>query len=565
MSYWAIDLGTTNTCISRWNNLLNQPEIIKLEGIYRENEININNELEVPNIIPSSVFVLPHDNLKTKIGLYPFFAKNFFIGKQGLIGQQAIKENLNLQKSNFVSSFKQQLIYDPNQIMVRLDNGFFCSKHIAYIFIREILFFIKKTTGERPDNMVFTTPVDTYETYRFHLKDIAKRLGINKFKTLDEPIAAAIGYGLGISGMKNILVFDFGAGTLDTALVKIDSKSMETGKCDVIAKEGITLGGNVVDAWILKEFFNRTGFDISDNLDNSLILMWHRILLDEACRIKESLYLKQSEYFLINPPEYFRNLNNFQGKNINDVLKFTREDLINIMKTNGMYEALDNILNKTMDSSMKKGIFPADIDEVLVVGGSSLLPNVYSLLENKFGRDKIRAWQPFEAIAYGASCYASGKIAKDDFIHHNYSFVTYHKKTHKPQYNIIVSEGTKYPTKKDFWKKILIPTCSLDEPENMFKLVICEIGLKKNSRSFVWDENGKMLILNKDTDDQLIIPLNESNPVLGFLNPPHSPEDNIPRLEVSFYINADRWLCTTVFDLKINKYLMEDEPVIRLQ
>ncbi len=199
--------------------------------------------------------------------------------------------------------------------------------------------------------MVFTAPVDAYETYRFHLKDIASRLGIRKFRSLDEPVAAAIGYGLGISCAKRILVFDFGAGTLDLAIVDIDSKSMETGKCTVIAKEGITLGGNVVDAWILKEFFSRTGFDISDKLDNSMMSIWYRMLLDEARRIKENLYLKQTENFLVQPPEYFRNLNNFPDIDINEVVKFSRNDLIRILEKNGMYETLDSLLEKTMNSA----------------------------------------------------------------------------------------------------------------------------------------------------------------------------------------------------------------------
>jgi molecular chaperone DnaK (HSP70) len=565
MSYWAMDLGTTNTLIARWNGLLNQPEIIKVNDICRENPININSKLEFPSIIPSSVFVLPHNNLKTRIGMSPFFARHSFIGRQGLIGELAIKENLHLGKPDFVPTFKQQLMYDANQSMARLDKSVFSSKQIAYIFLRELFFNVKKTTGERPDNMVFTTPVDAYETYRFHLKDIAKNLGIKKFKTLDEPVAAAIGYGLGVSGIKRILVFDFGAGTLEVALVEINPGSAETGTCRVIAKEGITLGGNVVDAWILKEFFIRTGFDITDKLDNATMSMWHSILLDEARRIKESLYLKQTESFLINPPEYFRNLNNFMGNDIDEAVKFTRDDLINVMHKNKMYEAIDRILDKTLESSGEQEKTTSGIDEVLVVGGSSLLPEIYPLLEKKFGRDRVRAWQPFEAVVYGAACYAAEKVANDDFIHHNYCFITYDKKTHEPRYNIMVREGTKYPTKKDFWKKFLIPTCSLGEPESMFKLVICEVGNRKNSRSFVWDENGRMLVLDKDTDEQLIIPLNESNPVLGTLNPPHSPEDNNPRLEVSFYINEDRWLCTSVYDLKINKFLMENQPVIRLQ
>ncbi len=107
MAHWAIDLGTTNTRISRWNELLNQPEIVKIESLCRKNSVNYCRDMEMPSVIPSSVLILPHDNFLTKLGLIPFVARRFFIGRQGVIGQKAIDENLDMKKSNFVSGFKQ--------------------------------------------------------------------------------------------------------------------------------------------------------------------------------------------------------------------------------------------------------------------------------------------------------------------------------------------------------------------------------------------------------------------------------------------------------------------------
>ena len=63
---------------------------------------------------------------------------------------------------------------------------------------------------------------------------------------------------------------------------------------------------------------------------------------------------------------------------------------------------------------------------------------------------------------------------------------------------------------------------------------------------------------------RVVVPLNESNPTLGTLDPPHSPRDRRPRLEVSFSVNEDRWLCGTVFDLKTRKVLLDDAHVVRL-
>jgi len=60
------------------------------------------------------------------------------------------------------------------------------------------------------------------------------------------------------------------------------------------------------------------------------------------------------------------------------------------------------------------------------------------------------------------------------------------------------------------------------------------------------------------------VKLNEGNPALGRLDPPHAPSDKRPRLEIGFGVNAERWLCATVRDLRTGKALMVDEPVVRL-
>ncbi len=119
--------------------------------------------------------------------------------------------------------------------------------------------------------------------------------------------------------------------------------------------------------------------------------------------------------------------------------------------------------------------------------------------------------------------------------------------------------GTRFPTAPDLWMRQLVPTCSLGEPERVFELVICEIG----EQGFAWDEAGR-LHRQGGQDGALVVKLNEANPALGYLDPPHAPKDTRPRLEVAFGVNAERWLCATVFDLRLKKHLLRDEPVVRL-
>jgi hypothetical protein len=111
-----------------------------------------------------------------------------------------------------------------------------------------------------------------------------------------------------------------------------------------------------------------------------------------------------------------------------------------------------------------------------------------------------------------------------------------------------------------------VPTCSLGEPESIFRLVICEVARGEGTeRRFVFDASGDLHKVGGTTgQDQVIVPLNASSPTLGYLDPPHDPQDRRPRLEIAFGVNAERWLVATVTDLLTRRELMSDEPVVRL-
>jgi hypothetical protein len=209
---------------------------------------------------------------------------------------------------------------------------------------------------------------------------------------------------------------------------------------------------------------------------------------------------------------------------------------------------------------------PHDVEDVLLVGGSTLLPGFFSWFEERFERRRVRAWQPFEAVAYGAACFAGERMDALDFIVHDYAFVTHDPKTGDPQHTIIVPRGTRFPTSPELWKRQLVPTCALGEPESLFKLLICEVSRADgDERRFVWDAAGDVhKVGGVSGDPQVVVPLNAASPTLGYLDPPHSPRDRRPRLEIAFGVNADRWLIATVRDLLTHHELMREEPVVRL-
>src|SRR5262249_39839364 len=154
-----------------------------------------------------------------------------------------------------------------------------------------------------------------------------------------------------------------------------------------------------------------------------------------------------------------------QGQAVDTQLSVSKDEVTEILRARGLYKTLEDCLEGVVREAGKQGIDKDGIDDVLLVGGSTLLPGVYPFFEERFGRDRVRAWQPFEAVAYGACAFAAGAFRQADFIVHDYAFVTYDSQSHQRQYTVIVPRGTRFPTPAALWKNQLVPTCSLGEPE----------------------------------------------------------------------------------------------------
>jgi hypothetical protein len=382
---------------------------------------------------------------------------------------------------------------------------------------------------------------------------------------LDEPVAAALGYGLSLSSDRLVLVVDFGGGTLHMAVAAITARQSEQGRSRIIAKAARSIGGGLVDRWVLEEVGQYFGFPLKGEAFEEDGQFWYRQMLAEARRVKEGVFFNQAATFRLAPPEILRRpIPGGQPGQLK--VEITKEKLQNILKSNGLYRALAECVEELEEQCVGQGLNLDAVQDVLLVGGSTLLPGVYSVFEERFGRDRVRAWRPFEAVAFGASVFSSGRLTHTDFIMHEYAILTHDPKTHMPQHTVIVPRGTRFPTAPDFWKRRLVPTCALGEPETIFKLIICEIGRADGLRKFSWDASGNLKKLGGagGSDQKLVVPLNESDPALGRLDPPHSASDRHPRLEISFGVNGDRWLCATVLDLQTRRRLMEDEPVVRL-
>ena len=282
MDAWAIDLGTTNTGLAYWDSATESAQMLALPTICRRPERD--DPLEAPRMIPSAVQCLPPDGFLSKLGRSSFFMKRVFWGQQGLIGRAALEGNSGgVHQPSFAPSFKQFLSRSPHERLATLNRRGISAREVARIFMRELLHEVKKTVGTRIRDLVITVPVESYDQYRAQLAQIGRSVGLRTVRFIDEPVAAAIGYGLGLKGSRKVLVVDFGGGTLDLAVVELTPRTTEEGACRVIAKAGRPIGGQVIDQWLLEDFSKILGMKVESNAQGERKL-WQTIMMDEARR-----------------------------------------------------------------------------------------------------------------------------------------------------------------------------------------------------------------------------------------------------------------------------------------
>lgn len=560
MKGWALDLGTTNSGIARWEEGSRQPQLVELPAICRSSERD--DPLEAPRMVPSAVHFLEHPGLLDRLGSWPPLARRLFLGRRALVGRPALERNRESSHPSFVPAFKAALAIEATRPLARLGRKPVSARQAAHAFLRELLAELKRTTGHRIRELVVTSPVSAFETYRAEVQRLLQELGVRRVRFVDEPVAAALGYGLSLTRECTALVVDIGGGTLHVILVELSPRGALGGQARVLAKQSRPLGGNAVDGWVLEAACAQAGYPPLDAEGDEETRFWRRLMLAEACRVKEAVHFDETAVFRVTPPGFNRRASQ-GGRPGSSLFTFTRGQLADVLEKNGFYRGLEACLAGILEDGKAKA---EDVDDVLLVGGSTLLPGVYARLEQRFERRRLRAWQPFEAVAYGGACFAAERIGALDFIVHDYAFVTHDARTKEPQYTIVVPRGTRFPTARGFWRRQLVPTCALGEPESIFRLVICEVARGDgDERRFVWDAAGDLHKIGAASGRaQVVVPLNASSPTLGYLDPPHDPKDHRPRLEISFGVNEERWLIATVHDLLTRKELMREEPVVRL-
>merc|ERR1712100_544158 len=240
--------------------------------------------------------------------------------------------------------------------------------------------------GKEVKHAVITVPAYFNDAQRQSTKDAGTIAGLEVLRIINEPTAAAIAYGLDKKTEKNILVYDLGGGTFDVSLLTIDN-----GVFEVVATNGDThLGGEDFDQRVMEHFikvFNKkTGKDMSKD---KRPLQKLRKEVEKTKRALSSTHQARLEIEAL-----------FDGEDFSESLTRARfEELCGDL----FKKTLGPVKNVMDDSGLKK----TQVDEVVLVGGSTRIPKVQALIKDFFnGKEPNRGINPDEAVAYGAAVQA---------------------------------------------------------------------------------------------------------------------------------------------------------------
>ncbi|MBK7579080.1 MAG: molecular chaperone DnaK [Myxococcales bacterium] len=240
--------------------------------------------------------------------------------------------------------------------------------------------------GEKVTEAVITVPAYFNDAQRQATKDAGKIAGLEVRRIINEPTAAALAYGLDSKRNEVIAVYDFGGGTFDISILEVGDNVVQ-----VIATNGDThLGGDDIDhlimEWLIAEFRKDTGIDIA--ADKMVI----QRLKDAAEQAKIELSNKMET--TINLP--FLTADASGPKHLQKQLNRSRlEQMIAPLVERSMEP-----LKKALDDAKKK---PSDINEIVLVGGSTRIPLVQETVKKFFGKDPHKGVNPDEVVAIGAA------------------------------------------------------------------------------------------------------------------------------------------------------------------
>ena len=373
----GIDLGTTNSCVAVMEN--GKPKVI----------VNEEGQRTTPSVVGFA------DDNETLVGETAY--------RQAVVKPRATLYSVKRligSKYDEVKDIAERMPFDvkrskSGEVKLTVEGKDYSPPEISAMVLQKLKRSAEAYLGQEVTEAVITVPAYFNDSQRQATKDAGKIAGLKVRRIINEPTSAALAYGMEKNVEEVIAVYDFGGGTFDVSILEVGDSVVE-----VLATNGDThLGGDNIDEILIdhlaKEFKEETGIDVTQDA------MSMQRLKDAAEKAKKEL--SSTSTADINLP--FLTADASGPRHLtNKVTRARFEQLI------------EPVIKKTFKSCRKAlkdaGKKAKDIDQVVLVGGSTRIPLVGSEVEKFFGREPNRGVNPDEVVALGAAV-QGGVLAGD--------------------------------------------------------------------------------------------------------------------------------------------------------
>ena len=379
----------------------------------------------------------------------------------------------------------------------------------------------------QPERLVLTAPIDGYRGYRHWLLQATEALAVPEVALVDEPTAAAIGAGLPPGS--TVLVLDVGGGTTDLAVVNLEGgegraapiaqllrfagrdltdsrQALRT--ATVLGKAGLAVGGRDLDRWIAAAL-------CPDAMAGEQAPAG---LLTACEQLKCQLSSQEEALSLWAAP----------GQPTRE-LRLRRSDLEDLLRSQGLLELLDDLLEQALAGARAAGVQPRDLAAVLSVGGSSRLPLIQRWLTERLAGVPLRGERPVEAVAMGALSLTPG-VAVRDVLSRGVSLRCWDQRSAEHRWHPLFVAGQPWPSTHPLE---LVLACSSPQ-QSQLELVLGEPA--SDERREVVFVDGLPVLRRRPAGSPRVIPW-EQQPQPLPLSPAGEPGQD--RWELAFRINAE--------------------------
>src|SRR5690349_21455514 len=364
----GIDLGTTNSCVAVMEG--GQPTVIANQEGSRTTPSVVaftkSGERLVGQVAKRQAITNPENTV---------FSIKRFMGRR----YDEVSEEMKMVPYKVVRG-------DNGDARVEIMGKKYSPPEISAMILGKLKEAAEAYLGEKVTQAVITVPAYFNDAQRQATKDAGKIAGLEVMRIINEPTAAALAYGLDKKKNETIAVYDFGGGTFDISILEVGD-----GVVEVKSTNGDThLGGDNIDQrlidWIIQEFKRENGIDLSRD---QMALQRLKEAAEKA-KIELSTLLETE----VNLP--FITADATGPKHL--VLRLTRAKFQDMIQ-----DILERLSGPCMQAIKDAGVTPQQIDEVVLVGGSTRIPKVQDIVRNLFGKEPNKSVNPDEVVAVGAA------------------------------------------------------------------------------------------------------------------------------------------------------------------